>query len=198
MLRQQSIKDGVKLFFIFVKGMAFAFTSGQAALPILEKEIVDKRQWMTEQEFWLVPAVSHTLPGVISLHNAIQYGSVIAGPFGAFMAVLATICTAFFSMLLVAWVFSHLLGNQGVTHFVQGIRAVSIAVLLSGAVRLVKSCKQDFFSYILIAVSILLPLVFGVSTFVTIICCGVIGIVFVVIRHEKGEDVSELSEEDAE
>ena len=174
----QQFRDGCTLFGVFFKAMAFAFTSGQAALPTLEKEIVQKHHWLNEQDFWEIPAVSHTLPGVISLHNAVQFGSIIAGWFGSVMAVLATVFTAFFSMLLVTVVFYCLPGNQGVLHFVQGLRAVSIAVLMSGAVRLVRSCKQDWFSYVVILAAMLLPLVFDFSTFYTIILCGLVGILY--------------------
>ncbi len=186
-MTKEQIRKGFFLFEAFIKSMLFAFTGGMTAVPILENEIVKKRGWMTEEEFWQIPPLSHSLPGVISIHNALQIGYAIAGVFGAFMACLGTVVIAFTSMILVAFLFRGLVGNPRVMGFIQGIRAVSIAVLLNGVGSLWKNCEKDVFSVCIAALALVLPLFFEFPTFYTILLCGGLGIVWVLTHPEKEE-----------
>ena len=83
------------IFWTFFKGMMFAFTNGAAALPTIERGIVDRKGWLTHEEFWTYPALGQALPGVISIHNAILIGNRVAGPTGAFSALIGVIIPAF-------------------------------------------------------------------------------------------------------
>lgn len=187
-MTKEQIRKGFFLFAAFIKSMLFAFTGGMTAVPILENEIVKKRGWMTEEEFWQIPPLSQSLPGVISIHNAIQIGYALAGAFGAFMASLGTVVVAFTSMILIAILFRGLLGNPHVTGFIQGIRAVSIAVLLNGVRSLWKNCEKDFFSICIALLALVLPLFFGFPTFYTILLCGGLGIIWVLTHPEKEDE----------
>ena len=174
---ESNTQKGIYLFFIFFKGMMGAFTSGMAAIPTIERGIVDKKGWLTHKEFWTYPVLGQSLPGVISLHNAMLLGNRIAGPFGSFMATMGVIVPTFLCMFLIAAVFQVYVDNPYVQGIIKGIRTVSVALILGNGIRLFKNTPRDAFSLIIVAVSVIVPLFFGFSAFWTIILSGTAGII---------------------
>ena len=164
--------------------MMFAFTGGMAAIPIVEKDIVERKKWMSEKEFWTYPALGQSLPGVIGLHNSMLIGNRIAGPYGAFMAALGVITPAFVFMLLIAALFQTVVNNPYVQGIIRGIRTIAVAIILGNAVRLLKTTPRDTFSIVLVIGAIISPLFLGFSAFWTIITCGLIGIISVFINSK--------------
>ena len=188
-------KKGIYLFLLFFKSMMFAFTSGMVAIPSIERGIVDKKKWMTHEEFWTYPVLGQSLPGVISIHNSILLGNRIAGPFGAVMAALGAITPAFFCMLIVAILFQSVVNNPYVQGAIRGIRVMTVAIILGNAARLLSTVPRKPFPIILVIIAILIPLLSGFSAFWTIVSCGMAGIISVLIRpDEQNSKVSEQRE----
>lgn len=177
---ENTTQKGVILFWIFFKSMMFAFTSGMAAIPSIERNIVDKRKWLTDKEFWTYPVLGQSLPGVISIHNAILLGNRIAGPFGALMSLLGVIMPAFVCMLLLAVLFQTFVDNPLVQGAIRGIRVISVAIILGNGIRLLSNVPRNWFSILLVLAAIALPLLFGASAFWTIIACGAAGVISII------------------
>lgn len=187
-------KKGLFLFWTFFKGMMFAFTSGMAALPAIEKAIVDEKKWLTDQEFWTYPTLGQTLPGVISIHNAMLIGNRIAGPFGAFMAVTGTVMPAFVCMLVIAVLFQTVVDNPYIQGAIRGIRVVSVVLLLGNSARLLRNSRKDLLSLILVISAAAAPLFFRFSAFWTIVLCGLAGILSIFINPGEAENDPEGNE----
>ena len=183
-------QKGLSLFWIFFKGMMFAFTSGMAAIPTIEKGIVDQKGWLTHEEFWTYPVLGQSLPGVISIHNSILLGNRIAGPFGAAMALLGVILPAFVCMLGIAALFRSFVDNPYIQGMIRGIRVISVALILGNGIRLLTTVRRDLLSLILVIAAVVLPLFFGFSAFWTIILCGIAGIISIYIDPAAAKGVS--------
>ncbi len=181
---KDTTRKGLFLFWSFFKGMMFAFTGGMTAIPIVEKDIVDRKKWLTDEEFWMYPALGQSLPGVIGIHNAILIGNRIAGPFGAFMSALGVITPAFGGMLLAAILFQTVVDNPYVQGMIRGIRTIAIVIIFGNAMRLMQTVRKDLLSLVIVTGAILIPLFFGVSAFTTILTCGVIGIISIFIHPD--------------
>ena len=184
---ESRFQKGLLLFWYFLKGMSFAFTGGMVAMPMIEKDIVDRKHWMTKEEFWSYPPIGQTLPGVISVHNSIMIGNHIAGWPGALGAVLGVITPAFGSMFLVSVLFTALVNNPYVFGAIRGIRAISVALMFSTSISLAQNCDRTLLTGVIIVLSLCLRLFFGVSAFVTILLCGAVGIVNVYAEKEKAQ-----------
>ena len=191
-----AVQKGFILFGIFFKGMLFAFTNGMAALPTIERSIVDKRKWLTDEEFWTYPVLGQSLPGVVSIHNSILIGNRIAGPFGAFMSALGVVLPAVLTMLLAAAVFQAFADDPYVHGAIRGIRIISVVIIFSNAVRLLRNVPRQAFSIILVMAALLVPLLSGFSAFRTIIICGVAGIISVLIDPSVVEAKPAASKKD--
>lgn len=172
-------RKGFYLFWLFFKSMMFAFTSGMAAIPSIERGIVEKKKWLSHEEFWTYPVLGQSLPGVISIHNSILLGNRIAGPFGAFMALLGVITPPFVCMLGIAMLFQTLVDNPYVQGMIRGIRVISVALILGNGIRLLSTVRRDTLTIILVIAAAAAPLLFNFSAFWTIILCGTVGVISV-------------------
>ena len=195
---ENNTQKSLYLFWIFFKGMMFAFTNGAAALPTVERGIVDKKKWLTHEEFWSYPALGQTLPGVISIHNAILIGNRIAGPAGSACALTGVIIPAFVCMLGIAALFQTFVDNPYIQGAIRGIRVISVAIILGNAVRLLKTVQKNFFSVILVLISIFIPLINGASAFWTIIGCGILGIISIFIIPDLQKEPQSTAKADEE
>ena len=182
--QMNNFQKGWVLFGIYLKAMVFAFTGGMAATPALTYEIVTKRKMMTEDEYIEIIAISNSLPGIIGINNSILSGYRIAGPFGSLMAVLGTALPAFFSMLLVAAVFQELPENKYLRGAINGIRAVSVAILFDMGIKILVRNKKNAFGLVMIAFAFLVPLFTPISAFYTILLCGVFGIIYFIAKKQ--------------
>ena len=191
---EDTTRKGFYLFRLFFKSMMFAFTSGMAAIPAIERGIVEKKKWLTHEEFWTYPALGQSLPGVISIHNAILLGNRIAGPFGAFMALMGVITPPFVCMLGIAILFQSLVDNPYIQGMIRGIRVISIALILGSGIRLLSTVRHDALTIILVLTAVTLPLFFNFSAFWTIIICGTAGIISVLAESSRAGNTDEKQE----
>ena len=176
---ESTTRKGFYLFRLFFKSMMFAFTSGMAAIPSIERGIVEKKKWLSHEEFWTYPVLGQSLPGVISIHNSILLGNRIAGPFGAFMALMGVITPPFVCMLGIAMLFQTLVDNPYIQGMIRGIRVISVVLIFGNGIRLLSTVRHDLLTVVLVIIAAAAPLFFNFSAFWTIVICGTIGIISV-------------------
>lgn len=120
------------IFWAFLKPGIFGFGGGQASLPLIQEEVVDKTAWLTEEQFADYLAMGNTLPGPIATKMSVIIGFDLAGIPGALVALIATILPSTLAILLL---FNLFLEYKD-TAFVKGmsIAAKPVVVVLIGGV----------------------------------------------------------------
>lgn len=176
MTREETLRRGGHLYVLFLTSMLTAFTGGMTAMPLVEKDLVDKYHYMTDDEFWTYPAIGQTLPGVVGIHNAMLIGNRVAGFFGGFMAALGVITTAFGCMLIIGGLFQSFITNPFVYGAISGIRVISVVILSDITVKMFRNCQKGSLTYVLIALGFVLPAFFNFSAFSVILIAGAAGI----------------------
>ena len=127
----------IKLYEIFI---AFLYSGlillggGYIILPILQSELVEKRNWLTSEELTDYYAVSQSLPGLIAINISILVGYKLKGKLGALAGVLGITFFAFWAIVLLASVISKLTGNPYVQGAFWGIE-IAVVILIISAVR---------------------------------------------------------------
>ena len=89
----------------FFKIGAFTFGGGYAMIPIIESEIVEKRKWISKDEFVDLIAVAQSCPGVFAINLSTFIGYKIKRVPGAICTTLATALPSFIIILLIALFF---------------------------------------------------------------------------------------------
>jgi chromate transporter len=132
------------IFTCFAKVGAFTIGGGYAMIPIIEREVVDKRNWITAEDFTDVVAISQSAPGLLAVNISIFIGYRLKGVKGSIIASLGCIIAPFLIMLLIATVFTDFKDNPVVERIFKGIRPVVVAVILVPMINLAKRNKLNW------------------------------------------------------
>lgn len=173
------------IFWIFFKIGAFTFGGGLAMLPLIQKEVVDKYQWVSETEILDIFAISQSVPGVIAINSAIFIGKRVMGLKGAIAATLGVVLPAFISIILVITILVGLRGNRVVEKVFTGIRAASAALILLAAVKLGKTAIKSKAGYIIALVSFGMIVVFGIHAMWAVVFGGMAGLLTYWVNREQ-------------
>jgi chromate transport protein ChrA len=103
-----------QLFISFLKIGAFTFGGGYAMVPLIEREVIDKRGWVEREDFLDLLTIAQSAPGPIALNTAVFVGYRIKGLKGAFASVAGIVLPSFVIILLVAIFFADIRQNTTV------------------------------------------------------------------------------------
>ena len=121
------------LFIVFFKIGAFTFGGGWAMISIIEKEIVDKKHWVTKEEFLDLLAVAQSIPGILAVNMAVAVGDKLRGRGGAVIAALGTIIPSFTMILAIAIFLTPdmIKSNETLNNIFRGIRPAVVALIIA-------------------------------------------------------------------
>ena len=163
------------MFLSFLKIGAFTFGGGYAMVPLMEAEVVEKRKWLTAEEFVDILVISQTFPGAIAVNTSIFIGYKIRGIGGALLALLGTVLPSFFIILLVVSFFMQFRYNHFVDLVFKGIGAAVPAMVLAAVFSLTKSMKKSYLNIAIAALSVAAISFMHVHPVIVIIVSGMFG-----------------------
>lgn len=105
-------------------------------IPLIQREIVDRQKWLSDDEFLNMIALAQAAPGVIAVNSAIFIGYRIGGRRGLVGAVLGAVLPSFIIILMIAMVFQNIRQIPAVEATMRGIRPAILALLCATVVRL--------------------------------------------------------------
>ena len=152
----------LQLFLTFLKIGAFTFGGGYAMIPIIQKEIVEKRKWITDDDILEIIAIAESTPGPIAINSATFVGYRVAGFFGAFFATLGVVLPSFVIILAISFVLREFQHIKAVQYAFNGIRAGVLALLFKALVAMYKKAPKGLVSYIVIGCSFLITAFFDI------------------------------------
>ena len=101
-----------ELFLTFFKVGAFTIGGGYAMIPLMKREVVERRGWMTEAEFLDSVSLSQAMPGVFAVNMATQVGYRLRGVGGSAVSIAGNVLVPIAVILLVAVFFPPVQGNS--------------------------------------------------------------------------------------
>ena len=96
------------LFLTFAKIGLFTFGGGYAMVPIIQREVIERRGWIDREEFLELLTLAQSAPGPIALNTSVFVGYKMRGYAGALAALLGVVVPAFTVILIVASVFVYI------------------------------------------------------------------------------------------
>ena len=184
MLKVYSMSEGKNLFFTFAKIGLFTFGGGYAMIPLIEKEVVDKKKWISGEELLDVIAISESTPGPIAVNAATFIGKKIGGFVGALCATLGVVLPSFIIIVAVSFFFEAFRELRIVRYAFFGIRAGVLALILKALISMFKQSPKELLSYILMISAAGLVIFFDVNAIVVIIACALTGVIYSMIRSK--------------
>ncbi|UTC43613.1 chromate transporter [Treponema sp. OMZ 857] len=194
------MKDGliryVQLFTAFFKIGLFTFGGGMSMLPMLQKELVESKKWLTEEEILNYFAIGQCTPGIIAVNVATFCGYKRAGLSGAIVSTIGIVCPSWIVITLIAGSISRFSDIVWIQRAMKGVY-VAVAALLARAVfTFGKKIITDFVTAGIAAGAFLAMSVWNISGILIVLAAGIIGFCAQIIRN--GKRASSRRKEDKE
>lgn len=164
-----------ELFFAFAKMGAVLFGGGYAMLPLLEKEIVEKRRWASHQDLLDYFAIGQSTPGIIAINVCTFLGYRRKGWPGAFVATFGFVFPALVLISIIAGVLTGIAHLPIVQHAFGGIRIVVTALIADALFKFSKGAIKDKCGIIISLLAFAASLFFKASPILIVLTAALAG-----------------------
>ena len=166
-----------QLFVTFLKIGGFTFGGGYAMIPLIQKEAVENKKWVTDDDILEIIAIAESTPGPIAINSATFVGYRTAGVLGAMCATLGVVLPSFVVILAISYVLREFQQIQAVQYAFNGIRAGVLALLFKALWTMYKKSPKGWVSYVVMAGAFLVTAFTNVNVIFVVIGCAVFGLV---------------------
>ena len=165
-------------FLTFFKIGLFTFGGGYAMIPLIAAEIVNRKNWISKEDFLDLLAVAQSCPGVFAINISVFIGYRLRGVKGGLLCALGTALPSFIIILLIAMFFHQFKDNPYVAAMFRGIRPAVVALIAIPTFNMAKKAKLNRYTFWIPVVSALLIWLLGVSPILIILAAGICGFIY--------------------
>ena len=164
-----------ELFVTFSKIGAFTLGGGYAMVPVMEKEIVDNKKWLTKEEFMDILVIAQSTPGLFAIDMASHIGYKFRGVAGGITAAIGVAGPSIVAILLIAMFFHQFKDVPVVAAMFRGIRPAVVALIAVPTFNLARSAKISWTNCWIPIAGALAIWLLGVSPIFIILAAGLGG-----------------------
>lgn len=175
----------LQLFLTFFKIGAFTFGGGYAMIPLIQRETVENKHWITDDDILEIVAIAESTPGPIAINSSTFVGYRVAGFLGAFSGTLGMVLPSFAIILALSHVLSAFQDNPTVQYAFWGIRAGVLALILKALLTMYRQTKKNVVSYAVMGIAFVLTAFLKVNVLLVIILCAGIGLVSSLLMERR-------------
>jgi chromate transporter len=169
------VKEYVDLLATFFKLGALTFGGGYAMIPVVERELIQKKGWITMEEVMNYYAIAQVTPGIIAVNLSTFVGCKRKGPLGGVLATVGFVLPGVALVTVVAICLGNFEDLPAVRHAFAGIRVAVGALILDTVIKAVKGVLKSWKTLALYGIVFTLSFVGGVSPALLIIASGAAG-----------------------
>jgi chromate transporter len=177
------LKGCLEVFLVFLKMGCVTFGGGYAMIPVVERELIKKRGWVTMDEVMDYYTIAQITPGIIAVNLSTFVGCKQKGPLGGFLATVGFVLPGVTLITVIGMFITNFTDIPAVQHAFAGIRIAVGALILDTVIKLVKGVFKDYKALIIYIIAIVLSVVWNVSPMLLILGAGVLGLL--VYRPQK-------------
>ena len=178
-------KDLLILFWTFFKIGLFTFGGGYAMLPMIEKEIVEKKGWLAESAMSDMVAVAEATPGPIAVNMATFVGYQRGGFWGSFFSTLGLIIPSFVIILIISLCLALVKDNVWVQSAFRGIRAGVVALVINAGIKMTKQVPKMVVTVLATVIAFALATFIKIDVVFIIIAGGLFGVIYQSVAAKK-------------
>ncbi len=165
-----------ELFLAFAKVGVMTFGGGYAMIPILERELIDRRSWTTREELMDYYAVGQCTPGIIAVNTATFIGSKLAGTLGGIVATAGIVFPSLVIISLIAGILTNFADIPAVKSAFAGIRVCVCVLIFNSVLKLYHSAVIDKAALVIFVLVLAASFFFGLSPILLVVFCALAGI----------------------
>ena len=170
----------VKLYLAFLKIGTFSFGGGYAMLPFIQKEIVEKNNWISGTEFTDIIGISQMTPGPVAINSATFVGYKISGVIGSIVATLGVITTSFILVVIINRILDKFKEFIMVQAALLGMKPALIALIIYAFWDLAIDAYKDWKSIFITVIIAVVLWSKKVHPILVIVIAAILGLVFYV------------------
>jgi len=175
----------LQLFWTYLKIGTFTLGGGYAMLPMIEREVVQRRGWIDSEEFLNMIALAQAAPGLIAVNSAIFIGWRIGGWRGVIATVLGAVLPSFLIILAIAMIFQNYKDQPAIEAIFKGIRPAVVALIAAPLCRMAYSANITWATAIIPIAGALLIWLGGLSPVWIIFITIVITLLYTWLKERK-------------
>lgn len=183
--KQSQLRRLWQLFSSFFRIGLFTFGGGLAMIPLIQRETVESRGWVTDDDILEIIAIAESTPGPIAVNAATFIGHRVAGILGSVCATLGVVLPSFLIIYALSFVLREFQNVQAVQYAFWGIRAGVLALIVKSLVTMAKKCPKQVISYVIILIAFVLVAFLNVNAIYVVIGSAVLGILWSLIVSKK-------------
>ena len=191
--RENGFKLLIELFLSFFKIGLLTFGGGYAMIPIIQREVVEKRKWLSGNDILDILAISESTPGPIAVNAATYVGYRVMGVLGSIVATLALAIPSFTIIFTISLFYETFMTWSVVNAAFKGLKVGVVILLFLAVIKLSKSVKKERIGLIIFLVTLTLMLLFTFleikipSVLIIFIASGLlVGVLLTLIFDRKG------------
>ncbi|MGE4320677.1 MAG: chromate transporter [Acholeplasmataceae bacterium] len=179
-----------ELFITFFKIGAVTFGGGYAMMPIMHREVVEKKHWVEDDDVIKMLVISESTPGVFAINSATFIGYKIAKFKGALFATLGVVIPSLITISVITVVLNWFQTYEPVQFALKGIQVGAAIVIFNAAFKLSSKLHFNLLSILVLIAAFLISLLTSFSVIYIILCSALIGIIIGLLKTLKkaGED----------
>lgn len=179
------MSEYMQLYLVFMRIGGLTFGGGLAMLPMLKYELVEKKNWIREEELLDCYAIGQCTPGIIAVNTATYVGYKRKGVMGGIVSTLGMITPSIVVITLVAICLQVFIENVWVQHALMGVRAVVCALMLNTVLTLAKKSLKNAFCWSVCGIAFLLAMFSSIPTVCIVLAAACVGILVYVAGGKK-------------
>jgi len=162
----------------FLRLGTLGFGGPVALVGLMEKELVQDRQWLTREEMRNAVAVSQSLPGPLAIQVGIFIAYLRGGFWGAWAGGWAFILPNFLIVAALGALYVHFGGLSWMTAVFYGVSPAVIALILHSCYRLAKLGMEDWLQWVIAAACFVVTVLLEAEVAILFIISGIVGILY--------------------
>ena len=174
-----------QMFITFVRIGAFTIGGGYAMIPLIQREVVQVRKWMSPKEFIDMLALAQSAPGVIAINTAIFIGYKLKGVRGSIVTALGCALPSFVIILLIAMVFTNFKDSPVVERIFKGIRPAVVALIAAPLYNMAKAAGVTWKTIFIPLIAALLIWGLNISPVWVVVAAIAGGIIVGILRTQN-------------
>ena len=181
----ESIARTVDIFRTFLKFGCFTFGGGWGIIAQIQKEYVEKKQWITDEELLDYTSVGRSLPGLMIGNASLLFGYSAAGIPGAIAALIGITIPPVAIMIAVTYIYGLVRDNLYVARAMMGVRAAVVPIIFSALLKLFRSGMKDLFCYLVAICALGLCLFSGLSNVLIVLIGAAAGLIYMEVKTRR-------------
>ena len=182
---KSKFRQFVELYLAFVKIGAFTFGGGLAMMPIMQRELIERRGWITEEELIDYFAIGQSTPGIIAVNVATFVGYKRLGWLGGIIGTIGVVTPSWVIIMLLASAISSVDKYPLAQKALRGINVAVAALLTSVIVKFSKKTIKNVWNAVFMLLAFVLIYFFKVQSVFIIIASLVIGCLITIYKQKK-------------